>query len=275
MQQPVTHIVPHSKWKFFDIKEIWKFRELLYIFAWRDLKVRYKQTILGAAWAIFQPVSQTFIFTIFFGQLAKIPSGDLPYSLFVLVGVVFWGLFSGIVGNGSNSLVENEGIIKKVYFPRIILPFSKVAVGLVDFLITFLLLIIVSLYLGYLPVALAMIVIPLGLLITVVSSGGLALLLSAINVKYRDVRFILPFFLQMLIFLTPVIYPTNIVRPSFRYLMALNPMTGVVESIRTVIAGSNDINWLILSISSLSAILIFFVGLYYFRLTEKYFADIV
>jgi len=267
-------ISPSSQWSFQYYVDIWNARELLYIFAWRDLKVRYKQTVIGALWAVFQPLFQTFIFTFFFGRLAQISSNGMPYSLFVLTGLVFWGFFSTLISTSSNSLIENENIIKKVYFPRVILPFSKIIVGLVDFAIVFVMLVIAIFSFGYSLRIEFLIMVIIGLLISSVAGCGLSLLLSSVNVKYRDVRYALPFFLQMLIFLTPVIYPVNIVRPALKYVMAVNPMTGVVEGVRMAISG-NQIDIPILGISALSAIVIFVIGFYYFRSTEKYFADIV
>lgn len=264
-----------SKWHLIDLIEIWRYRELFYIFAWRDIKVRYKQTVLGAGWAILQPVFSTFIFTVFFGDLVKIPSGELPYPLFVLIGLVFWGFFSGILSHASNSLIENEGIVKKVYFPREILPLSVVGANLIDFAISFILLILVSFYFHFFPSFLLILVVPIGLLIAILGAGGIGLLLSAFNIKYRDVRYILPFFIQMMVFLTPVIYPTGIMRPLFRYLIALNPMTGVIEAARIVFAGGTNINWAILGISAASSITVFVVGLFYFKATERFFADLL
>jgi len=271
----ITVIKPKSKWQLLDFSEIWKFRELFIVFAWRDIKVRYKQTLLGAGWAIFQPLISMFIFSVFFGNFAQISSGALPYSLFVLVGLVFWNYFSGILSRASNSLVENQGIVKKVYFPREILPLSTIGANLIDFGITLILLMIVSIYFQFIPNALILIIIPLGLIIGTLGAGGLGLLLSAINVKYRDVRYVLPFLIQMMIFLTPVIYPTRIMRPSLRYLIALNPMTGVIEAARTIFSGSMLIDWTTLAISGAASILLFIVGLYYFKSTERFFADLV
>jgi lipopolysaccharide transport system permease protein len=271
----VTVIKPKTNLLEIDLKELWSYRELFYIFAWRDLKVRYKQTFFGAAWAIFQPLFSMFIFTIFFGNLAKIPSGELPYPLFVLIGLVFWGFFSNTLSHSSNSLIENEHIIKKVYFPRLILPLSTSVTSGVDFMVAFSLLIIATLYFGYIPHPIAILIIPLGLLIATIGASGVGLFLSALNVKYRDVRYILPFFIQTLVFLTPVIYPTTIMRPQFKYLMAINPMTGVIESIRQVFSGSAAIEYDIMAISATSATIAFLIGLYYFRRTERFFADIV
>jgi len=214
-----------------DYQELWRYRELFFIFAWRDIKVRYKQTILGVLWVLFQPLVSTFIFTIFFGRLAKISSGELPYSLFVLCGLVFWGFFSNTLTHASSSLIENEGIIKKVYFPRLIIPLSAVVTSFIDFLISFSMLLIFMIYLGKTPSLLFAPVLIIGVFTAAIGASGLGLLLSSFNVKYRDVRYILPFFIQTMLFLTPVIYPTALVRPSNRLIMALNPMTGVIEAV--------------------------------------------
>ena len=269
-----TIIKPKPKWMLLDFKELWRYRELFLIFAWRDIKVRYKQTLLGAAWAILQPLLSMFIFTIFFGNFAKIPSGELPYTLFVLVGLTFWNYFSGVLSRASNSLIENESIVKKVYFPREVLPLSTVGANLLDFMISLLLLFAVAVYFHYVPNLVIIPVILLGIIIGTLGAGGLGLFLSALNVKYRDVRYALPFFLQMLIFLTPVIYPTTIMRESFRYVIALNPMTGVINAARVVFTGGVGIDWITMGISAAAAVLYFILGLYYFRSTERFFADL-
>jgi lipopolysaccharide transport system permease protein len=271
----VIHIKPKDKSFSLDLAEMWRYRELFYIFAWRDIKVRYKQTMLGVGWVVLQPIFSMFIFTVFFGNLVKISSGQLPYPLFVLIGLVFWGFFSGVLSRASNSLIENEGIVKKIYFPREILPLSTIGANLVDFGISFALLIIAAVYFHSVPNLLIILIIPLGLTIGALGAGGLGLLLSAFNIKYRDVRYILPFFIQMMVFLTPVIYPTAIMRPSFRYLIALNPMTGVIEAVRVVFAGGSGVDWLTLGISTVAAVGIFMVGIYYFKTTERFFADLL
>lgn len=268
-------IRPRKTNLFLNINELWRYRELFYIFAWRDIKVRYKQTVLGIAWAVLQPVTSTFIFSVFFGKFIKIPSEGLPYSLFVLIGLIYWGFFSGTLTHASNSLIENEGIIKKIYFPRLILPLSSIATGLVDFGISFILLLLVTLYFGYIPSPLALIIIPLGIVIASIGAVGLGFFLAAINVKYRDVRYALPFFIQLLIFVTPVIYPLSIVGHLNRLVIAINPIVGVIESARKVIAGSTSIDYQILAVSVASSILLFIAGLYYFRATERFFADII
>src|SRR3989344_6675259 len=262
-------------WQLLDFQEIWRYRELFWVFAWRDIKVRYKQTAFGVLWALLQPLFSMFVFTIFFGNIAKIPSGELPYALFVLIGLVFWTYFSGVLTNASNSMIENENIIKKVYFPRIILPASKAVVGLIDFGVAFAMTTLVILYFGQTVHPNIIWLLPLGILVTFTGSMGLGLLIAAINVKYRDVRYILPFFIQMLVFITPVIYPTNIMRPAFARLMAVNPMTAVVESVRVAVTGSGCVDWGIMIISIVSSLVLLVAGLIYFRSTERFFADVI
>ena len=190
-------------------------------------------------------------------------------------GLVFWIFFSGILSRASNSLIENEGVVKNVYFPRVILPLSTIGANFIDFMMSFAMLLIVTFYFHFVPNIFALVIVPLGLIISALGASGLGLLFAAFNVKYRDVRYILPFFIQMMIFLTPVIYPTNIMRPSFRYIIALNPMTGVIEAIRTVFTGSTAVNWTTLGISGAASVILFIIGLYYFKVTERFFADIV
>ena len=258
-----------------DLSEIWNYRELFYIFAWRDIKVRYKQTLLGILWVIFQPITSTFIFTIFFGNLAKIPSGKLPYSLFVLSGLVFWNFFSTSLSHASDSMVANENIIKKVYFPKIILPLSSVVVSFVDFIINMVVLIIYATILGYMPNIWSLVVFPIAILVSAVTASGLGLFLASFNVKYRDVRHILPFFIQILLFLTPVIYPLSIVSEQNKLIMALNPMSSVIESVRMVFYNELLISPRLILISLISSVSIFIGGIWYFKQTERFFADIV
>jgi len=265
-----------SKWILLDIPEVWRYRELFYIFAWRDIKVRYKQTVLGVAWALFQPFVSMIIFTVFFGTYAHIPTGNsLPYPLFVFSGLIFWTFFSNTLTNASNTLIDNGNIIQKVYIPKVILPLSTVVTALVDFCITLLFLFVLCLYFHFLPSMALLWILPLGVIITMLSASGLGLFLSAVNIKYRDVRYILPYFIQILIFLTPVIYPSAILSPSHRVIYAINPMVGVIESFRTVVDGSMGIDYVILGISACFAALFFVGGLAYFNKTERFFADII
>lgn len=271
----VTHIKPQPKWYFLDLKELWHFRELFFIFAWRDVKVRYKQTFVGVGWVLFQPLVNTFIFTIFFGNFAKIPSGSLPYPLFVLLGLIFWGFFSTSLSHAANSFIENTSVLSKVYFPREILPLSAIAVGLIDFLVSFTMFFIVALfYKVHFSWAFSFMVV-LGLVITIIASSGLGLLLASINVKYRDVRYILPYFLQIMIFVTPVIYPLNIMRPSFQQIVSLNPMAGVIDGLRSALSSGQVSNPGNLLFALVSSIVIFIFSVIYFRKTQSFFADLI
>src|SRR3990167_11180725 len=217
---------------YLNLKELWDYRELFYIFAWRDIKVRYKQTFLGVAWVVFQPLASMVVFTVFFGNFAKIPSGNLPYPLFVLCGLVFWTFFSNTLSSASSSLVSNENIIKKVYFPKVILPLSTIITGSVDLGINIILLFLVGLYFRFIPSFLVLPIILVGYIISFLTASGLGLFFSALNVKYRDVRYIIPFFIQLLIFLTPVIYPISMIQSSGKFFFLLNPMAPVIESMR-------------------------------------------
>jgi lipopolysaccharide transport system permease protein len=258
-----------------NFPELWRFRELLYIFVWRDIKVRYKQTMLGLAWAIFQPLVTMLIFTIFFGRLAKVPSDNVPYPIFVYVGLLFWNYYSVALTNASNCLVENESIIKKVYFPRLILPISTTITPMIDYVSALVILFGLMLYYHYTPHVLGIIVLPALLIIALLAASGLGLFLSAVNVRYRDVRYILPFFVQLLLFLTPVIYPISLIPERFKWLLYLNPMTGVIDLARSLLLGTTSVNWSFIVISVVASLLIFIFGLTYFRKTERFFADIL
>lgn len=270
----LTIIKPKKGLSALDLKEAWRYRELFYFFAWRDLKVRYKQTAIGVLWAVFQPFIAMVVFSVFFGGLAKMPSDNIPYPIFVYVGLLFWQFFSISLSQASGSLVNNKEIITKVYFPRLILPISSILTNFVDFLIASAILIGLMFYYHYLPNLAGLIILPLLLLITFLIAIGLGLFLAAVNVKYRDVRYALPFFIQMMLFVTPVIYPTSILK-SYSWILALNPMTGVIEAARAAIFGNASINWDLLLISGIVCFLLFVLGLIYFKRTEKYFADLV
>ncbi len=274
MNQQELVIKPEVKWKLFDLKELWRYRELFYIFTWRDIKVRYKQTFLGVLWVVFQPLATMLIFSNFFGKLANIPSDNLPYELFVLTGIVYWNFFSSALSRSSNSLVSNAGLLRKVYFPREVLPVSATLSNLIDFFVNFIILLIVFFLAGYFPSPLFIIIFPLTLLITLTSATGLGFFLSSINIKYRDIGYMLPFFIQLLMFLTPVIYPASLIRNSLRFVYSLNPLTGSIESMRKVLQGVNDPNWGSLGLSFLSSIFLLLVGIYFFKLTERYFSDL-
>lgn len=273
-QEKVTIIKPKKTFSIEQFKEIWQYRELLYFFTWRDLKVRYKQTVIGVAWAIFQPLFTMIIFSIFFGKLAGMPSDDIPYPIFVYVGLLLWQFFSGSLTDISNCLINDKAIITKVYFPRILLPISATVTKFIDFLVACVILIGLMFYYGYMPHLSGLLILPLLVFITFMAALGLGLFLSALNVKYRDVRYILPFFIQSMMFVTPVIYPASLAG-IWSWFLAMNPMTGVIKAARAAILGNFPINWTLLGISGLACFLIFIFGLYYFNKTEQYFADIV
>lgn len=270
----LTIIKPKKTFSWEDIKEIWQYRELLYFFSWRDLKVRYKQTMMGILWAIFQPFIAMVVFSIFFGKLAKIPSDNIPYPIFVYVGLLIWQFFSTSLLDTSNSLVNNQSIITKVYFPRLILPVSTTITKFIDFFIASIILIGLMAYYHFLPNLIGLLILPLLLIITFMIAIGAGLFLAALNVKYRDVRYILPFFIQLLLFVTPVIYPASIAG-KYSWILAINPMTGVIKAAQAAILGNAPINWFLLFISGLTCLIIFVMGIIYFKKTERYFADII
>lgn len=267
-------IKPKKLFSFNDLKEVWDYRELLYFFTWRDLKVRYKQTAIGALWAIFQPLITMVVFSLFFGQLLKVPSDGVPYPIFVYTGLLFWQFFSSALSDTSNVLIVNQSIITKVYFPRLILPLSSVATKFVDFIFASIVLVGMMIYYEYTPDILGLLILPILLLITFMASVGLGLLFASVNVKYRDVRYALPFFIQILLFVTPVIYPAGILG-KYSWVLALNPMMGVIQSARAALLGTTVLNWLLVTISLLATAVMFVMGIYVFKKTERYFADII
>lgn len=269
-----TIIKPKKTFSWNDIRELWTYRELLYFFTWRDLKVRYKQTLIGAAWAILQPFITMIVFTVFFGKLAQVPSDGVPYPIFVYVGLLFWQFFSTALSETSNVLIANQPIITKVYFPRLILPISTVFTKFVDFVVAALVLVGLMIYYGYVPHLAGFILVPLLLIITFMASIGGGLCLASINVKYRDVRYALPFFIQILLFVTPVIYPASIAG-KYSWLLAFNPMTGVIQSARAALLGTTVLNWQLLGISSVACLVILIIGIVYFKKVERYFADVL
>ncbi len=255
------------------LAELWEYRELLYFLAWRDVKVRYKQTALGAAWAIIQPVFTMVVFSVFFGKLGKIPSDGLPYPIFAYVALLPWQLFSHSLSSSSQSVVAEARLISKVYFPRLIIPLSSVLAGLVDFGVAFAILLILMAY-YQVVLTLKVLFLPLFILMALISALAGGLWLSALNVKYRDVRYAVPFLTQIWMFVSPVAYPSSMIPEKWQWLYGLNPMAGVIEGSRWALLGSSPpISTIFVSIL-LTAIL-FVGGLYYFRSTEKLFADLV
>ncbi|HEV2829978.1 MAG TPA: ABC transporter permease [Pyrinomonadaceae bacterium] len=266
--RPARGLVPLNQ------RELWAYRELLYFLTWRDIKVRYKQTALGAAWAIIQPLFMMIVFSLFFGRLAGIPSNGVPYPVFTYCALLPWQLFAHALTESSNSLVASERLITKVYFPRLVVPISAVLGGVVDFAIAFVILLGMMGYYGIRP-SIAIFTLPLFLLLAVLTALGVGLWLSALNVKYRDVRYTLTFLTQLWFFITPVVYPSSIVPPRWRALYGINPMAGVVEGFRWALLGKAEGPGGLLAVSVGVVILVLVGGLYYFRRMEATFADIV
>lgn len=264
-----------NKWWQIDWKELWGFRDLFYFLAWRDVKVKYKQTVIGVLWAIFQPFITMIVFTIFFGRLAKIPSDGIPYPIFVYVGLLFWTLFSSGLSSMSDSFIGNQNIITKVYFPRVILPITSLFTSVIDFIVASTILGGMMIWYHYVPSFFGLLLILPLFVMTFLSTMGIGFFFSSINVKYRDVRFILPFFIQLLMFLTPVIYPISIVSAKWRWVLGLNPMSGVIDTARAVIFGVGNIDWSLLVISFASSVIYCIVGYGYFKSVERYFADVI
>ena len=265
------HVEPSRGWVPLKISELWKFKELLYFLTWRDIKVSYKQTVLGAAWAILQPVLTMVVFTWFFGNLAKVDSEGYPYPIFVYSGILPWTYFSQSLSQSSNSLVRSSNLISKIYFPRLILPVSSVLSPLVDFAFAFGVLIIMMFYFHITPTA-GVLLLPVFLLLALVTALGVGLWLAGLNVEYRDVRYIIPFLVQLWFFATPVVYPSSLLDEPWRTLYGLNPMAGVVEGFRWALLGSDPPEAMIF-VSALVSVGILISGAYYFRRLEKTFAD--
>jgi lipopolysaccharide transport system permease protein len=257
-----------------QLRDLWVYRELLYFLAWRDFKVRYKQTVLGAAWAIIQPLFTMVVFSIFFGYLGKIPSDGIPYPVFAYCALLPWSLFAHALNESSNSLVNNQGLITKVYFPRLIVPIAPLFVGLVDFGVAFVVLLGLMLFYGILP-SVAVLAAPLFVLLAVITALAVGMWLSALNVQYRDIRYTIPFLTQLWLFATPVAYPSSLLPEPWRSLYGLNPMAGVVEGFRWSLLGRTTAPGPLIAVSCLAVIALLIGGLWYFNRMEQTFADVV
>jgi len=270
----IVRIEPSTGWVSLKLRELFEYRELLYFLTWRDLKVRYKQTALGATWAIIQPVFTMVVFSLFFGKLAKMPSDGIPYPIFSYAALVPWTFFANGLSQSSNSLVGSSNLIKKVYFPRLAVPISTVLSEVVDFFLAFLVLLGMMLYFRITPTA-NVFYLPLFLLLALVTSLGVGLWLSAMNVQYRDVRYVVPFIAQFWMFATPIAYPSTLLPEPWRTLYGINPMAGVVEGFRWALLGSQTAPGPMVAVSSLAAVILLISGAFYFRRMEKTFADVV
>lgn len=271
--EPVVTIEPNKGWSPVELRDLWAFRELLYFLTWRDVKVRYKQTELGVAWAIIQPLLTMLIFTIFFGRLAGVPSDNVPYPIFAYAGLLPWTFFANAISNSGNSLVGSTHLITKVYFPRMIIPGAAVAAGLVDFAVAFVILVLLMIYYGVM-VTWSVLMFPVLVLLTTLLALGVGMWLSALNVKYRDVRFALPFLIQLGLFVSPVIYPVSFLPAKLAWVLSLNPMTGIIEGYRSALFG-RPFKWPALAISTAITLALLVYSSYSFRRMEKSFADII
>lgn len=275
----IQHLViePVTGWKPLDPHDLWRYRELFYFLTWRDVKVRYKQTSLGAAWAVLQPLGNMLLFTILFGRLAKLPSDGIPYPLFAYAGLLPWTFFANAVGSSGNSLVGSSHLITKVYFPRVIIPASAILAGLVDLGISFVVMAVLMVWYGV-PIGATILMTPVLVVLTAILALGVGMWLSALHVRYRDIRYLIPFLIQFWMFATPVIYPASLMPERYRMLYFLNPMSGLIEAYRVALLGGVNgasFNLVTLGMAGGLAILVLIYAMYHFRRMEKTFADIV
>jgi lipopolysaccharide transport system permease protein len=274
IHSPVLVLRPSRGWMSLNLRDVWEARELLYFLIWRDIKVRYKQTVLGASWAIIQPVFAMVIFSLFFGKLAKMPSDGVPYPIFAFTALVPWTFFAGALSQSSGSLVGSANLLKKVYFPRLVIPIASALAGCVDFCLAFSVLLCMMLWYGMYPSVAILSLVPL-LLLAIIASLGAGLWLSALNVQYRDVHHIVPFLTQIWLFATPIAYPSSLLSEPWRTIYGLNPMVGVVEGFRWALLGTKTAPGPMILLSALAALILLVSGAFYFRRMERTFADIV
>lgn len=263
-----------SATRFEWIKEFWNYRELFFFFVWRDIKVKYKQTVLGAMWAIIQPFFTMIVFTIFFGKFAKMPSEGVPYPVFSYAALVPWTYFSGAVSSSGNSLVGNKNLLTKIYFPRIAIPGSSALSGLLDFFIASIILFAIMMFYD-IPLTWRLIYWPIFVIPLIFLALGLGSIFSSLNVKYRDIKYTIPFIIQLLLFITPIIYPLSLLPEKYRGFAAMNPLTGIIEAFRATVVPNKEIDFGYLLYSVIISILTLVIGLIFFRKTEKQFSDIV
>lgn len=274
LRYAVRRIQPSKGWAGLNLRELWRYRDLFYFFVWRDLKVRYKQTILGAGWAIIQPFLTMVIFSLFFGRLAQVPSDGVPYPIWSYTALVPWTFFANALSQASNSLVNNANMLKKIYFPRIIMPVATVMAGLVDFFLAFIVLLAMMLFYRLAP-TIGVLWLPYFMLLAIVTSLGVSLWLSAMNVQFRDVRYIIPFLTQAWLFITPIAWPSSLLSEPWRTLLGINPMASVVDGFRWALLGTDTWPGTMLIVSSIVGFVLLFTGMAYFRRMERTFADVV
>lgn len=271
---PITYIRPSKGWVSINLRQLWEYRDLAYFLTWRDIKVRYKQTVLGATWAVLQPFFTMVVFSVFFGRLAGVPSDGVPYPVFSYAALVPWTFFASGLSNSSDSLVGSANLIKKVFFPRLVIPLSAVLAPLVDFFLAFIVLLLMMVFYGIAPTK-NVVWLPLLLVLAFITSLGFGLWFSALNVQFRDVRYAVPFVIQAWLFITPIAYPSSLLQEPWRTLYALNPMAGVVEGFRWALLNTDTQPGSMVFVSAAAAVAVLIGGLYYFRRMEKSFADVV
>jgi lipopolysaccharide transport system permease protein len=276
VKAPLPHLViaPSGAWPRVDLGELWAYRGLFFFLVWRDVKVRYAQTVLGAGWAVLQPVLTMVVFTVIFGRLASMPSDGVPYPVFSLAALVPWTYFSGALSGASSSLVSNTNLITKVYFPRLVIPMAPVLAGLVDFGIAGVLLALVMAGYGISPSPVAIVVVPILIVTMMLTSAGVGCWMAALNIQYRDVKYVLPFMVQVWMYASPIVYPMSLVPEKYRFLYGLNPMAGVIEGFRSSLLGTRSVSWSVIGLAALVGVLLFVSGALYFRRTERIFADV-
>jgi lipopolysaccharide transport system permease protein len=274
VEVPVVRIRPSRGWAALNLRELWDYRELLYFFVWRDVKVRYKQTVLGAAWAVLQPFLTMVVFSLFFGLLIGVESDQIPYPIFSYAALVPWTFFANSITQATTGMVSNANLLKKIYFPRLALPLARVLAGLIDFVIAFVVLIGMLLYYGITP-SLNMLWLPLFVLLAIVTSLGVGLWFAAMNVQFRDVGFVVPFVTQFWMYATPIVYSSTLIPGPWRPLYALNPMVGVIEGFRWALLGMETAPGPMVAVSAVVAVGLLVSGAFYFKRLERTFADVV
>jgi lipopolysaccharide transport system permease protein len=274
ISKPFIHIKPRKGWQFIDFSELKEYRDLLYFLVLRDIKVKYKQTVLGGLWAIIQPFCSMVLFSLFFGKLAGIPSDGIPYPIFNYSALVAWTYFAHCISGSGSSIIGNSSLISKVYFPRVIIPLTPVLAGLLDFFIAFVVLIGMMFYFGIFPTTLVLIL-PFLVILMMITGSGVGMILGALTAKYRDFGYATPFLVQLWMFASPIVYPTSMIPEEYRFFYGLNPMTGIIEGFRSALLGTTPFPSSLILLSAVISISIFLLGLFYFKQMERHFADIL
>lgn len=268
-----TIIEPRRGWELVDLQELWRYKDLFYFMVWRDIKIIYKQTVMGFAWAIIRPFFSMVIFSIVFGRLAQVPSDGIPYPIFSYAALVPWTYFATAITKSTESLISNSGMLTKIYFPRLVIPMTPVLAGLVDFAIAFTLLIGMMFWYGYIP-TLSILLIPMLILLMIMTAAGIGMWLSAMAIQYRDIKQAIQFIAQFLMYAAPVVWPVSLIPEQYKLLYGLYPMAGVIEGFRAALLGVNPIPWDLISMGALTATIVLLSGMLYFRRTERIFADV-